>query len=149
MNQHLYLRAYMAGIVVPTVLLLVALAAFCLARFVFNVPVPIERVIVFPMAIIPNAFGVWNMLYVALRPRWHVPIGLHGAALPLFLGPLGAVIAVSLGYLKATEAGLIYFGILRIPYWYLVVAPFIGIAAYYLVWKYVVAFLNQLQGIEG
>jgi RNA polymerase sigma-70 factor (ECF subfamily) len=32
-----------------------------------NVPIPIERVIVFPMALIPNLWGFWNMLYVWLR----------------------------------------------------------------------------------
>ena len=67
--NHPYLRAYMAGIVVPTAFLLVGMTAFTLARFVFEVPVPIERVVVFPMALIPNLFGVWNMLYVGLRSR--------------------------------------------------------------------------------
>lgn len=147
MNQHPYLRAYLAGIAAPTALLLVGLAVFCVARFVYNVPAPIERVIVFPMAIIPNAFGAWNMLYVALRPHWHHSIGLHGAALPFFLAPIGFVLATSLGYLKLTEAGLVYFEIVRVPYWYLAFAPFIGIALYYLVWKYAVGFLNKLQGI--
>jgi hypothetical protein len=66
--NHPFLRAYMAGVVVPTGFLLVAMRAFSLARFVFNIPVPIERVIVFPMALIPNAFGAWNMLHVALTP---------------------------------------------------------------------------------
>ena len=37
--NHPYLRAYMAGIVVPTAFLLVAMTAFTLARFVFEVPV--------------------------------------------------------------------------------------------------------------
>ena len=57
MNAHPYLRAYMAGISVPTPLLLVALTLFSIARFVYNVPVPVERVIIFPMAIVPNLFG--------------------------------------------------------------------------------------------
>ena len=69
--NHPYLRAYMAGIVVPTAFLLVVMTAFTLSRFVFEVPVPIERVVVFPMALIPNLFGVWNMLYVGLRSRSH------------------------------------------------------------------------------
>ena len=64
MSQHPYLRAYMAGITVPTVFLLVAMTGFIIARLVYNVPIPIERVIVFPMAVIPNLWGVWNMLYV-------------------------------------------------------------------------------------
>ena len=65
MNNHPYLRAYMAGIAVPTPLLLVALTLFSIARFVYNVPIPVERVIIFPMAIVPNLFGVWNVLHVA------------------------------------------------------------------------------------
>ena len=42
MNTHSYLRAYMAGISVPTPLLLVALLLFSIARFVYNAPVPVE-----------------------------------------------------------------------------------------------------------
>jgi hypothetical protein len=74
MNNHSYLRAYMAGISVPTPLLLVALTLFSIARFVCNVPVPVERVIIFPMAIIPNLFGVWNMLHLASRSLTHLPL---------------------------------------------------------------------------
>jgi len=36
MNNHPYLRAYMAGISVPTPILLVALTAFTIARFVYT-----------------------------------------------------------------------------------------------------------------
>jgi hypothetical protein len=38
MNNHPYLRAYMAGIAVLTPLLLVALTLFSIARFVCNAP---------------------------------------------------------------------------------------------------------------
>ena len=69
MNNHPYLRAYLAGIAVPTPLLLVALTLFSIARFVYNVPIPVERVIIFPMAIVPNLFGVWNVLHLASRSR--------------------------------------------------------------------------------
>ena len=89
MNNHPYLRAYMAGISVPTPLLLVALTLFSIARFVYNVPIPVERVIIFPMAIIPNLFGVWNMLYLASRSHTHLPLGIHGAILPFILAPTG------------------------------------------------------------
>ena len=73
MNQHPYLRAYMAGIVAPTIFLLVAATAFTIARYVYNFPVPVERVIVFPMAVVPNIWGLWNVLYVAWRPRLQIP----------------------------------------------------------------------------
>src|SRR5713101_2732321 len=97
MNTHPYLRAYMAGITVPTMLLLVAMTVFFVARFVYHVPIPIERLIVFPMALVPNLFGAWNIFYVWLRPRRHLPIGFHGALLPLLLAPIGFTIATSLG----------------------------------------------------
>jgi hypothetical protein len=148
MNRHLYLRAYMAGVVVPTILLLVGFSVFLVARFVYHVPAPIERIMIFPLAIIPNAFGVWNILYVAQRPRWHVPIGLHGAALPFILAPIGFALASSLGFLRLTNTGLIWFEVVRIPIWLFCLVPFFGIAAYYLIWKYLVGFLNRVQGIE-
>src|SRR5215831_17700030 len=142
MNQHPYLRAYMAGIVFPSAFMLVVLTVFCIVRFGLKEPAPIEQLIVFPMAVVPNVFGAWNMLFVKLHQRWRVPIGLHGAALPLFLGPIGAVFVISMGFLTVTERGLIYFGIFRIPYWNLFIAPFVIIAVYYLIWKYIVGSLN-------
>src|SRR5712692_3803065 len=92
MNRHIYLRAYMAGIAVPTLLLLVGMTIFTVARFVYDVPVPIERIIVFPFALVPNLWGVWNILYVALSGRPRLPIGLHGAVLPFLVAPLGFAI---------------------------------------------------------
>jgi hypothetical protein len=77
----------MAGISVPTPLLLVGLTMFSIARFVYNVPIPVERVIIFPMAIIPNRFGAWNMLHLASRSR--LPLGIHSAILPFIIGPAG------------------------------------------------------------
>ena len=147
MNQHPYLRAYMAGVTVPTARLLVATAVFFVARLVLNGPLPIERVIIFPLAIIPNAFGLWNMLYLKLRPHWKTPIGLHGAALPFLLGPIGFAIASALDVIRATEHGLIVFDVIHVPYWRLVVAPFFAIAFYSLLWKYLVGFLNRVVGI--
>lgn len=148
MNQHPYLRAYMAGIALPTAFLLVGLCIFCIARFVLNVPVPIERAIAFPMAIVPNLFGVWNMLFMKLHQHWRVPIGLHGALLPFIVAPAGMALATSFGLIRLSQSGLVYFGIIVIPYWYLWLAPIIGISAYYLIWKYVVGFLNRLLGIS-
>src|SRR5713226_5821727 len=109
MKTHPYLRAYMAGIVVPTMLLLVAMSVFSVVRYVYKIPIPIERVIVFPMAMVPNLFGVWNMLYVWLRPRRHLPIGLHGALLPFLVVPIAFTIAKRLGFLAVTPGGLVWF----------------------------------------
>ena len=58
MNTHPYLRAYLAGIAVPTMFMLVVLTFFIVARFVYNVPVVIERLLVFPMAVVPNLWGL-------------------------------------------------------------------------------------------
>jgi hypothetical protein len=136
MNQHTYLRAYMAGIVVPTIFLLVVATGFCLGRYVVNMPVPIERVIVFPMAVVPNLWGLWNMLFIALHSRTRLSIGLHGAVLPLLLGPLGFLMT----------------RILDFPIPQHVVGAFpiavpLALVVYYLAWKYLVGFLNGVMGI--
>ena len=133
MNTHPYLRAYMAGIVVPTVFLLVAMTGFTLARFVYDLAIPIERVIVFPMAVVPNVWGVWNILRVAIGgDRW--PIGLHGALLPLVLMPLGLLLVRTLAIDVVTPALLATF------------APF-AIAVYYLAWKYLVGYFNAVLSV--
>src|SRR5260370_1922330 len=92
MNQPIYLRAYMAGIVVPTIFLLMVATAFTIFRYIYNIPVPVERGIVFPMAVVPNAWGLWNVLFVALRSRLHLSICLHGDLLPILLAPPDIVV---------------------------------------------------------
>jgi hypothetical protein len=146
--NHPYLRAYMAGIVVPTAFLLVAMTAFTLARFVFDVPVPIERVVVFPMALIPNLFGAWNMLYVRLRSRSGLSIGAHGALLPFVLIPLGLTLGSVLGVIRIDQGELQAFEAVRLPFIKGVFVLPVVVVVYYLVWKYIVAFLNDIVGIE-
>lgn len=133
MNQHPYLRAYLAGIAVPTVFLLVVMAAYTLLRLVYHFPVPVERVIVFPMAVVPNAWGLWNVLFIAWRRRLHLSIGLHGALLPVLLAPLGLVVARLLNFSIPSFAAHIF------P----VAAP-AGLLLYYFSWKYFVGFLNRV-----
>jgi len=131
-GHHPYLRAYMAGIVVPTVFLLLLLTGAMLARGHFRDPV--ERLVVFPMAVVPNLWGVWNMLYVRLhRGRW-LPIGLHGAILPVLLLPAGFGLARALGMAWMSPA---------------IAAVVLPVAAgvYYLLWKHVVGFLNEEMGV--
>jgi len=146
MNAHPYLRAYMAGISVPTPLLLLALTLFSIARFVYNVPVPVERVIIFPMAIVPNLFGVWNVLYVASRSHTHLPLGIHGAILPFILAPAGFFLARALGFLKVTSYGFVYFGV-EIHYAHVALVFPAALIVYYLVWKYLIGFFNQVAGV--
>jgi hypothetical protein len=124
----------MAGIAVPTPFLLVAVTGFTIGRSIFTLPPPVEHVIIFPMAVVPNLWGVWNMLRLALGPGDRWPIGLHGAVLPLLLMPLGLLLA------RVFAIDIIT------PQLVVVFAPF-AIAMYYLAWKYLVAYLNAVLGI--
>ena len=133
MNSHPYLRAYMAGIVTPNVFVLLATTVFFFARYVFHQPIDIERAMVFPMAIVPNLWGAWNMLYLAAGfRRW--PLAAHGAVLPVLLIPLGFELARLLDITFITAG---------------VIATFAPLAfiAYYLAWKYLVGYFNRVLGI--
>jgi hypothetical protein len=150
MNRHLYLRAYMAGIVFPSLWLLLVLTVFLTLRFLWHDPFPIERILPFPMALVPTIFGLWNMLYVRLHPHWQHPIGLHGMALPFFIGPAGLAVAAASGIASVDRAALVYnVGgyLVIVPYWYLLIAPFVALAVYYLVWKYLVGYCNRALGL--
>lgn len=136
MNNHPYLRAYLAGICVPTIFLLVVATGFTILRYVLHLPVPIERVIVFPMAVVPNAWGLWNILFTAWRQRLHLSLGLFGALLPLLLAPLGIVTASLLNFPIPAFAAHVF------PF----AAPF-ALILYYLAWKYLVGSLNAELGI--
>jgi hypothetical protein len=149
MKKHPYLRAYMAGIFTPSLVLLLVLTMFILVRLVFQVPIPLERVIVFPMALVPNLFGLWNVLYVWSGRR--VPIGVHGAFLPVIMAPMGAFIAQHLGVLSFGAQGVTWFEHFTTPYSMIVPRLCVEFCAtlvvYYLVWKYIVASLNRVLEI--
>jgi hypothetical protein len=147
MNTHPYLRAYLAGIFVPTLVLPLILAGFITVRLVLTLPVPIERFIIFPMAVVPTLFGLWNMLYLWSQPRTHLPLGVHGAILPFLGAPTGAVVASCLGMLQIGARGVTWFQTCQIPYAFIAVVFLAGVAGYYLVWKYIVGFLNRVLGI--
>jgi hypothetical protein len=136
MNKNTYLRAYMAGIVTPTIFFLVIATVFYMWRYVYDVPVPIERVLIFPMAVVPNLWGLWNILFIASHERTHLSIGVHGALLPFVLGPLGILLTHALDFPAVPYAGRIF------P----IAAP-IALIAYYLVWKYLVSFFNGVLAI--
>jgi hypothetical protein len=141
MNRHPYLRAYMAGITFP-----IAFLPFLVGAVLLTGAIPRQMALgfLFPLIVIPNAFGLWNMLYVKLHSHWRHPIGLHGAALPFFIAPLGLVVLGSAGLVQVTGRGVLYVNTFWIPYWYFVFAPFVALAAYYLIWKYAVGFLNRM-----
>ena len=147
MNTHPYIRAYLGGVFIPTLVLPVLLAGFLILRFVFQVPFPIERGLIFPLALVPSAWGLWNMLWLALRSTLPIPAGLHGAILPLLFLPAGACIATSLGILALGEHGVTWFQSCYVPYTLIAPCFLAAIAGYYLVWKYVVGFLNRTLGI--
>jgi hypothetical protein len=88
------------------------------------------------MAVVPNLWGLWNMLFVALDPRHRLPIGLHGAILPFVLAPIAFVVT-----------RLLQFGL---PAYFASVFPIafpFALVVYYLAWKYLVGFLNRVQVI--
>jgi hypothetical protein len=130
MRGHPFLRAYMAGVLLPTWFLPIVLAAFLIAHFTGHAPAGLERAMIFPMAVVPNLWGIWNALYLALGLRQRVPIGIFGALLPVLLVPAGVALAAALDWRFYTlrDAG---------------VALPVAMAVYYLAWKYGVGYLNR------
>jgi len=147
MNTHPYLRAFLSGIFVPTLVLPFLLLAFILIRLVLQAPFPIERGLIFPMALVPALWGLWNMLHLATGERLHIPIGLHGAILPLLLMPTGATVARCLGVLHLGATSVTWFAATVIPYSFIACAFTIALVIYYLVWKYLIGFVNRTLGI--
>ena len=143
MTTHRYFRAYMAGITVPTILMVIGLIAFFVTRFILQEPFPIERVIIFPMVLVPSLFGLWNMLYARLSTGRYLPLGFHGALLPIILIPLGATGAVCLEVLSFGPTGILWFNAITIPYAFLVPWFIMVLIIYYLLWKYLVGFCNR------
>ena len=143
MRPHPYLRAYMAGIVVPTLFLLLATTVYAVHRFYLEVPSqfvfglparPLERMIMFPMAVVPNLWGLWNMLYLRVRRGIRISLAAFGAILPMLLVPF----VLTLGMV---------FEVFYIQWGFALPAIPVGMALYYLVWKFAVGFLNQEMGI--
>ena len=143
MQPGRYLRAYMAGIVVPTLFLLVIMVVDAYQKYYFEVsnqfvfPLasrPLQRALLFPMAVVPNMWGLWNMLYLRYRSRLPWTLGLHGALLVVLLIPGGVVLAGALDTFTIQWG----FALPMFP---------IGMAVYYLAWKYGVGRLNAEVGI--
>jgi hypothetical protein len=147
MNTHPYLRAYLAGAFLPTLVLPLMLTVFIVARIVLKWPVPIEQAMIFPMAVVPSLFGLWNMFFLGSHPHTHLPIGVYGAVLPLLMAPVGATVAHCLGVLQFGSSGVVWFQALDIPYALIAPGFLAALAGYYLVWKYIVGFLNRVLGI--
>ena len=147
MNTHPYLRAYMAGVFLPTLVLPLLLTFFIVVRIVLRWPVPIEQAMIFPMAIVPSLFGLWNMLWVGSHVRTGLPIGLQGALLPVIMAPVGGMVACHFGVLQFEPHGIVWFQAIHLPYALIAVGWLAAMAGYYLVWKYLVGYLNWVLGI--
>jgi hypothetical protein len=147
MNNHPYLRAYLGGAFMPTLVLPLMLVGFILLRLVLGVPFPIERFIIFPMAVVPAFFGLWNMLWLGSHTRTRLPIGLHGAILPFLGAPVGATVAHFLGVLEIGPQHITWFQAIHVLYALIAVVFLAAVAVYYLVWKYIIGFANRVLGI--
>lgn len=127
----------MAGITIPTILLIFIMTVFTIARYVYDVSISIERIIVFPMAIVPNLWGLWNILYVHLRRYRYMPIGFHGALLAF------VQVLIVFGISKLVNFEIPAFVASAFPFAFPIV-----VIVFYLVWKHLIAFLNTILGIE-
>jgi len=74
-------------------------------------------------------------------------LGIHGAILPLIIGPGGFVLGRGLGFLRTVHHGFTYFGAVEIHYAFLAVLFPFALVVYYLVWKYLIGFVNGVVDI--
>jgi len=147
MNHHTYLRAYLAGVFIPTVIFPVLITLLLVAKFVAPDPIPVERIAIFPLAFAPACWGVWNVLWAATRNRTHLPLGLHGAILPFLLMPMATVLAKCLGVISLGAHSVTWFQAVEIPYALIACGFAFALVMYYLVWKYIIGYVNRVLGI--
>lgn len=147
MKPHPYLRAYMAGALTPTIVLMFIACGYALIRFGLHLPIAIEKGIVFPVAFVPNLWGAWNVFYVALHRKHAWPLGAHGALLPFVLVPLGLLVGTTFGLIELRQNVLVYVQGLFIPYHAIFIAFCCALILYYFVWKYLVGYLNRVVEI--
>jgi len=134
MRSHRYIRAYLAGVALAT---LVVGAAGSIAVLLFDRLEPaVQRALLVPTATNPVLWGFWNMLWVALRSRWSVRIGWHGAILAVLLIGVGTFLADRLEVSEVTPQRA---GVVLVP----------TALSYYVLWHYGVSFLNSLVGLEA
>jgi hypothetical protein len=86
------------------------------------------------MAVVPNLWGVWNMVWVGTKSRTRLPIGVHGSLLVALIVPAGILLG------RALE-------LFHIQMWLALPAIPVGMILYYLVWKLLVGSLNKEMGI--
>lgn len=147
MITHPTLRAFLAGVFVPTLVLPALLALFIMVRLVLEFPVPIERGIIFPMALVPALWGLWNILWTRTGLHSKLPLGLFGALLPVVAAPVGATVGALSGVFALEARGVVWFQVFHIPYVLIACFFLAALAGYYLAWKYIVGFVNRTLGI--
>ncbi|MGD0738723.1 MAG: hypothetical protein ABR957_03940 [Terracidiphilus sp.] len=147
MNNHTYLRAYLAGVFLPTLAFPALLTVLFLGQLTQPTPFPVERIVVFPLTFVPACWGLWNMLWVASRHRTHLPLGLHGAILFLLLLPAGATLAKALGVITLGPHSVTWFHAIEAPYAVIACGVAFALVLYYLAWKYIVGFVNRVLGV--
>ena len=135
MNRHRYLLAYMSGVLLPTWFMLLLLAGFVCNQTFGIVRYPVERMIPFPMALVPNLWGLWNLLYLVLGLKRRMTLGAWGALLAFILVPSAVALQRLFGIVLLTPLQTA----LALP----LVAGF-----YYLVWKHIVGYLNAVAGVD-
>lgn len=146
MNPHPLLRAFLAGTFVPTLALPLLLTTFIGMRLVMQAPVPIEHILIFifPAGVVPPLWGLWSMVYFGTLERAHISFGMHGAILTFLLIPFGATLAAYAGIFQFGPDGLVGFEVLRVSGVVIACGVLVALAAYYLVWKYAVGFVNYV-----
>jgi hypothetical protein len=132
--MHPYLRAYMAGAALPTMIVPFVIAVIIVLRPSVH-GIHAEDVLIFPIGLAPNAWGLWNALRVWTGRYRDVPIGVFGLLLPFVLSPLALAVQVQVGRVVWT------------PTLFAIGFP-VTLAVYYLAWKHVVARFNAMLGVE-
>lgn len=131
-----HLHAYLAGAAVPTVLLPVMLVTYCAVRSQINPDIGLERMMQFPLALAPLVWGVWNVVWASQPEQQRLPLGVHGAVVPVVLAPLAVWGYESLG-VKLPEGAVGFIGP-GIP---------LMMALYFVLWRTVVGRLNKLLDV--
>ena len=127
------LRAFMAGITLPTMVVPFVIALVSMHHSSVR-PFHLEDVVFFPVGLVPSVWGLWNILYARMRLHGRVPIGLFGVALLIPLGSAAYAIQTVLGKMLWSSDVLV----VGVP---------IAVVVYYLAWKHVVGRLNDLLGV--
>jgi hypothetical protein len=148
MTNHPYLRAYLAGVFIPTLVFPLAVVALAAGKCALQATFPVERIVIFPLAFVPVVWGLWNVLWAASRNCTHLPLGVHGAILPFLLMPAGAALAKCLGVIAFGPSSVTWFQILSIPYAVIACGFVFALVVYYLAWKYIIGFVNRELGID-